>query len=163
MMRQDSMLPVLLVEDNEIDIEITRRMVERSASAIDLTIARDGAEALAILLGDQYRVQAERRALLPRLVLLDLGLPQIEGQEVLRRIKNHPDLSPVPVAILTGATGEAPLMECLRLGSNMYFVKPISVTDVTNLVSAVRQYWEVLETLQKQRASGVREKRDVDP
>jgi len=147
-------LPVLLVEDNEIDIEITRRVVARSSSPIDLTVARDGAEALALLLGEPSRP-------LPRLVLLDLGLPQFDGQEVLRRIKNHPDLSPVPVAVLTGATGERPLQECLRLGSNMYFVKPISVADVTNLVTTVRKYWEVLAALQR-RAGQREEREDVD-
>jgi CheY-like chemotaxis protein len=161
-MKQDSTLQVLLVEDNEIDIEITRRIVERSDAPIDLTVARDGAEALALLFGDPQRAGAARGPLLPRLVMLDLSLPQVDGQEVLRRIKNHPDLCPVPVAILTGASGDRPLIECLRLGSNMYFVKPLSIADVTNLVSAVRQYWEVIEALQ-QRANDAKEARRVDP
>jgi CheY-like chemotaxis protein len=153
-MRIQTPLPVLLVEDNEIDIEITRRVVSRSPLPIDLTVAHDGAEALALLLG-------ERSAPLPRLILLDLRLPLFDGREVLRRIKNHPDLSPVPVAVLTGASGERPLKECLRLGSNMYFVKPISVADVTNLVSTVRRYWEVMEALQR-RAGQREERQDVD-
>lgn len=137
-------LPVLLVEDNEIDIEITRRVIARSPVPVELTVARDGAEALALLFG-------ERPAALPRLVLLDLRLPLFDGREVLRRIKNHPDLSPVPVAVLTGAADERPLQECLSLGSNMYFVKPISVADVITVVTTVHRYWDLVEALQRRK------------
>ena len=133
--------PVLLVEDNEIDIAITQRMVARGAPDIELSVARDGAQALEVLFDDAQPA--------PRLVLLDLGLPDVDGQEVLRRIKNHLELSIVPVAVLTGATGERVMMDCLQLGGNMFFVKPIAVSDITNLVAAVRRYWEVMDGLQR--------------
>lgn len=155
-MRTQASVPVLLVEDNEIDIEITRRVVSRSPTPIELTIAHDGAEALAILFG-------ERPARLPRLVLLDLRLPAVDGQEVLRRLKNDPELSTVPVAVLTGASEDRTFLECVRLGSNMYFVKPISVEDVTNLVVAVRRYWELMESLRRRNRENREEPRHVEP
>ncbi|MEX2158005.1 MAG: response regulator [Dehalococcoidia bacterium] len=140
-MDQNQTLPVLLVEDNEIDIAITQRMIARSAPDIALSVARGGAQALEVLF--------DRTQPAPRLVLLDLGLPDVGGQEVLRRIKDHLELSIVPVAVLTGAPGERVMMDCLRLGGNMFFVKPIAASDVRNLVTAVRRYWEVMEALQR--------------
>ena len=134
-------LPVLLVEDNEIDIAITQRIVKRNAPDVALSVARRGAEALDMLFDSAQPA--------PRLVLLDLGLPDIDGQEVLRRIKDHLHVSIVPVAVLTGAREERVMLDCLRLGGNMFFVKPIVATDVRNLVTAVRRYWDVMETLQR--------------
>ena len=145
-MNNNQTLPVLLVEDNEIDIAITQRTVSRSAPEIALTVARGGAAALDVLFDSAQPA--------PRLVLLDLGLPDVDGQEVLRRIKDHLQLSIVPVAVLTGATEERVVMDCLRLGGNMFFVKPIAASDVTNLVTAVRRYWDIMETLQRAARGG---------
>jgi CheY-like chemotaxis protein len=152
-MNQNQTLPVLLVEDNEIDIEITQRIVSRSAPDIALSVARGGAQALDVLFDTAVPA--------PRLVLLDLGLPDVDGQEVLRRIKDHLQLSIVPVAVLTGATEERVMMDCLRLGGNMFFVKPISAPDVRNLVTAVRRYWDIMETLQRA-ARGEKEQGHVE-
>lgn len=152
-MDHDQTLPVLLVEDNEIDIAITQRMIARSAPDIALSVARGGAQALEVLFDSAGPA--------PRLVLLDLGLPDVAGQEVLRRIKDHLQLSIVPVAVLTGAAREHVMMDCLRLGGNMFFVKPIAASDVRNLVTAVRRYWEVMETLQRS-ARGEEEEGHVD-
>jgi hypothetical protein len=146
-------LPVLLVEDNEIDIAITQRIVKRNAPDVALSVARRGAEALDMLLDSTQPA--------PRLVLLDLGLPDIDGQEVLRRIKDHLRVSIVPVAVLTGAREERVMLDCLQLGGNMFFVKPIVATDVRNLVMAVRRYWEIIDTLQRA-ARGNEEEGHVD-
>ena len=139
-------IPVLLVEDSEIDIQITRRVLLRTPGPIDLQVARDGSEALALLTEAAGNRVA---AALPRLVLLDLGLPSVDGWEVLRRLKADTQLCSIPVAVLTGASGDQPLLECLRLGGNMYFVKPLTVADASNVLTAVLQYWDVIAALQK--------------
>jgi len=131
-------LSVLLVEDNEIDAEITRRVITGSAIDVSLQVARDGEEALQVLL------QQER----PKLILLDLRLPGMDGWEVLRRVKNNTDLCLIPVAVLTGQSDSKLMLECLELGGNMYFVKPITQNDAASLLPAIGKYWGVMERLQ---------------
>jgi CheY-like chemotaxis protein len=133
-------LSILLVEDNEIDAEITKRVIAASGIAVRVQVARDGEEALQILL------QQER----PQLILLDLRLPGMDGWQVLRRIKNNAELCLIPVAVLTGQTDSRLMLECLELGGNMYFVKPITQTDAANLLPAIDKYWGVMERLQSQ-------------
>lgn len=132
---------ILLVEDNEIDVEVTKRVLAQAGVAVALQVARDGADALdALLLGRE-------RSELPRLVLLDLGLPGIDGSEVLRRIKRDADLCSIPVAVLTGQGGSKPMMECMELGGNMFFVKPMTSADAARILRAVEQYWLLMERL----------------
>ncbi len=138
---------VLLVEDNEVDVEITRRTLTKSGANVRLRVARDGQEALEAL--DRFgRPDAPPEdRILPRLVLLDIQLPAIDGREILRRIKDDPRLSAIPVAVLTGMTGEKLMLECMALGGNMHFTKPITAQDITNLVGAVERYWELIEQI----------------
>ncbi len=146
MNQTSSPLPILLVEDNEIDIEITERIFARSGASVRLRVVRDGDEALEVLLTGRS-TNAPSTDELPRLVMLDLRLPRVEGREVLRRIKEDPDISAIPVAILSGASGERPLLECMALGANMYYVKPISANDAGKLVAAVEKYWGIITRL----------------
>ena len=152
MNQTSSPLPVLLVEDNEIDIEITERIFARSGASVRLRVARDGDEALEMLLTGRA-TNASSTEELPRLVLLDLRLPRVEGTEVLKKIKEDPDISAIPVAILSGASGERPLLECMALGANMYYVKPISPSDASQLVSAVEKYWAIITRLRDAKAT----------
>jgi len=140
-------LPVLLVEDNEIDVEITERIFARSGVSVSLRVARDGKEALDLLLSGRGGEAHRRPKELPALVLLDLRLPIIDGIDVLRRLKADPELCAIPVAVLTGASGERPMLESMALGGNMYFVKPISAIEASTLIPAVRKYWDVMERL----------------
>jgi CheY-like chemotaxis protein len=140
-------LAVLLVEDNGVDVEITERVFARSGMSISLRVARDGKEAMDVLLSRGGEVR-------PALILLDLRLPVIDGTEVLRRIKANPDISAVPVAVLTGASGERPMLESMALGGNMYFSKPISVSDAKALIPAVEKYWEIMRGLGQSDAKG---------
>lgn len=143
-----SAMPVLLVEDNEIDVEITRRVLTRCGLGVTLSVARDGKEALERLRpGVPARRDAPSAPSIPRLVLLDLGLPVVEGREVLRRIKDDATLCPIPVVLLTGNTGERSMRECMDSGGNMYLVKPLTVTEAVNIITAVRKYWTVMEKL----------------
>jgi CheY-like chemotaxis protein len=131
------MLSILLVEDNEIDAEITCQVIRRTGAEFTLQLVRDGNEALDVLLsGTTSR---------PQLILLDLRLPGIDGWEVLRRLKNDAELCAIPVAVLTGQTDC--MQECSQLGGNMYFVKPITQGDVASLLPAIDRYWAVMNKL----------------
>jgi CheY-like chemotaxis protein len=131
------MLSILLVEDNEIDAEITSQVIRRTGTEFTLQLARDGNEALEVLLsGTTSR---------PQLILLDLRLPGIDGWEVLRRLKDDAELCAIPVAVLTGQSDG--MQECLQLGGNMYFVKPITQRDVASLLPAIDKYWAVMNKL----------------
>ncbi len=143
-------VPVLLVEDNEIDAEIVRRVFDRSEVAVRLQVARDGEEALDVLYRRPGRGDAEPA---PRLVLLDLRLPGLDGRDVLRRMKSDPELCAIPVAVLTGMTGDRSMLECFRLGGNMFFVKPMSGADAAHIVRVAQQYWSLMENLMR-KASG---------
>ena len=138
-------LSILLVEDNEIDVEITKRVIAQSGIAVSLQVARDGEEALEILSQPQVHGDRQER---PKLILLDLRLPGIDGWEILRRIKNNVELCAIPVAVLTGMSDTRLMMECLELGGNMYFVEPITESDAANLLPAISKYWGVMERLQ---------------
>ena len=148
--QQEAVIPVLLVEDNEIDVEITRRVLATSGLNVRLLVARDGKEALDVLFGETGRGSpASEDTQPPRLIVLDLGLPGIDGREVLRRIKNDAILCPIPVAVLTGSTDKGSMLECMAMGGNMYFVKPMTVADVVNVVTAVQKYWALVAHLQR--------------
>jgi len=139
---------ILLVEDNPNDIEITRRALERGQIRNELTIARDGQEALDILFG-----HANGEAL-PGLILLDLNLPRVDGREVLSRIKSDPDLKRIPVIVLTTSTREEDVVRSYDLGVNTFISKPVRFEDFIKVVTAIQEYWIVIATLPPAASSG---------
>jgi chemotaxis family two-component system response regulator Rcp1 len=133
---------ILLVEDNPNDIEITRRALEKGQVKNELTIARDGQEALDMLFG-----HALGEASLPGLILLDLNLPRVDGREVLSRIKSHPELRRIPVIVLTTSTREEDVVRSYDLGVNTFISKPVRFEDFIKVVTAIQEYWIVIATL----------------
>jgi len=133
---------ILLVEDNPNDIEITRRALEKGQVKNELTIARDGQEAIDLLFG-----HAEARASLPGLILLDLNLPRVDGREVLSRIKTDPELRRIPVIVLTTSTREEDVVRSYDLGVNTFISKPVRFEDFIKVVTAIQEYWIVIATL----------------
>jgi chemotaxis family two-component system response regulator Rcp1 len=133
---------ILLVEDNPNDVEITRRALERGQVKNELTIARDGQEALDILFD-----LVETNSSLPGLILLDLNLPKVDGREVLSRIKSHPRLKRIPVIVLTTSTREEDIVRTYDLGVNTFISKPVRFEDFIKVVSAIQEYWIVIATL----------------
>jgi two-component system, chemotaxis family, response regulator Rcp1 len=139
---------ILLVEDNPNDIEITRRALEKGQVKNELTIARDGQDALDILFG------SGSRASLPGLILLDLNLPRVDGREVLSRIKGDPDLKRIPVIVLTTSTREEDVVRSYDLGVNTFISKPVRFEDFIKVVTAIQEYWIVIATLPPASAGG---------
>jgi two-component system response regulator len=133
---------ILLVEDNPNDIEITRRALQRRAAADELTVARDGQEALDILFG-----RGDDNVRRPELILLDLNLPKVDGREVLEKLKTDPKLKRIPVIALTASTREEDIVRCYDLGVNTYIPKPVRFEDFIKVVTTIKEYWAVIAAL----------------
>ena len=132
---------ILLVEDNPDDEALTRRALAKNNIQNEVRVARDGAEALEILLGTGAHAG---HPLAPEVVLLDLKLPKVDGLEVLRRIRADERTRLLPVVILTSSREERDVVSGYGLGANSYIRKPV---DFGQFVEAVRQlglYWLVL-------------------
>src|SRR5215831_12591112 len=114
---------LLLVEDNPNDVELTLHALRKHRLANNISVARDGAEALDFLLrtGDYAGRPAGPQ---PKIILLDLKLPKLSGLEVLRRIREEPSTRTIPVVILTSSNEDRDIAEAYRLGVNSYIVKP---------------------------------------
>lgn len=132
---------ILLVEDNENDEILTRRVLKKIRLANDVTVARDGVEALDILFGPG---SDERQ--LPQLVLLDLKLPRVGGIEVLRRIRSEPRTRTLPVVVLTSSNEERDRYRSYDLGVNSYVRKPVKSDDFRKAVEDLGLYWLVLNS-----------------
>jgi two-component system response regulator len=127
--------PILLVEDTEDDIELTRRALKKNRLTNPLIIARDGQEALDYLLGDGE---------LPAIILLDLQLPKIGGLDVLRRLKAEPRTRLIPIIILTSSREERDVVEGYSNGANSYIRKPVDFSQFTEAVRQLGLYWLIL-------------------
>lgn len=128
---------MLLVEDSSSDVELAVRALEKHDLAGHLHVARDGAEALEYLFGS-------RRGAPPKIVLLDLKLPKVDGFEVLRRIKSDPVTRRIPVIVMTSSREERDVVESYDLGVNSYVVKPVDFDQFTRAVSDLGLYWLLL-------------------
>ena len=132
--------PILLVEDNPMDVDLTKRAFARRRLANPLRIARDGEEALA------YIAQWEVGQPLPVVILLDLKLPKVDGLDVLRQIKAHPQLCAVPVVILTTSAETSDVETAYTLGANSYIQKPVDFDSFLEVAGQIELYWIVLNT-----------------
>jgi CheY-like chemotaxis protein len=134
--------PILLVEDNPKDLELTLIALERSQLANEVVIARDGVQALDYLL--MRNDAAGRPSGNPAVVLLDLKLPKVDGLEVLRTIRADATLKSVPVVMLTSSNEETDLLRSYELGVNAYVVKPVRFADFVAAISDLGVFWAVL-------------------
>lgn len=138
---------VLLVEDNSSDAELTVRSLKKHNLANRLFHVKDGAEAIDFLFA-QGTFASRRVESGPKVVLLDLKLPKIDGIEVLRRIKSDDRTKVVPVVVMTSSREDRDLVDCYNLGVNGYVVKPVEFEDFARAVSELGCYWLLLnETL----------------
>ena len=126
---------ILLVEDSEDDAELTMRAIRNNKIANRIELVRDGVEALAYLESDRP---------LPRLVLLDLKLPRMNGLDVLRRIRGNPRTRVLPIVVLTSSREEPDIAAAYELGVNSYIVKPVEFDDFVKAVTDAGLYWLLL-------------------
>lgn len=136
------MKPILLVEDNAHDLELTLIALERSHLANDVIVVRDGEEALDYLL--RRGAHADRHEGNPAVILLDLKLPKISGLEVLEAVRQTEALRSVPIVMLTSSREPADLSRAYELGANSYVVKPVIFKEFVAAVSDVGLFWAVL-------------------
>jgi two-component system response regulator len=134
---------ILVVEDNETDLEMTLRALRQNGLTERLHAVRDGEEALDYLFvrGNYSHRNGEAQ---PRVILLDLKLPKVDGLDVLRIIKSDPSTKSIPVVILTSSTEERDRVESYRLGVNSYIVKPVEFDGFVRAITEVGLYWLLL-------------------
>ncbi len=136
-------LEILLVEDNPNDAELTLRALKKHNLANKVHWVKDGAEALDFLFAN--RTFEERKAAPnPRVVLLDLKLPKVDGLEVLRQVRANEKTKLIPVVVLTSSKEEQDVVESYRLGVNSYIVKPVNFKKFLETVSELGLYWVLL-------------------
>lgn len=136
---------ILLVEDSDEDAELTIRALKQRKLANDLFRVKDGAEALDFL--HCRGIYANRKNGTPKLILLDLKLPKIDGIEVLREIKTDSKTKIIQVVMLTSSQEERDLVESYRLGVNSYIVKPVDFEKFLETVSQVGFYWSLMNKI----------------
>ena len=131
-------LPILLIEDNPMDVDLTRRAFIRHNLANPLDVMRDGQEAIDFVAG--WRAGDP----VPSVILLDLKLPKISGLEVLRAIRSHPDIGTVPIVVLTSSAEDDDIRKAYLLGANSYIVKPVDFEKFIDVARQIELYWTVL-------------------
>jgi two-component system response regulator len=127
--------PIVLVDDNEDDIVLTRRALERNKIENPLLIARDGAEALELLLG------AKGDAVKPAMILLDLKLPKVDGLSVLKRLREDPRTSLTPIVVLTSSKQDQDVIAGYTCHANSYIHKPVDFDQFSEAIRQIGQYW----------------------
>ncbi len=139
----DTPIEILLVEDNLNDAELSLYALRKFKIANRIHHARDGAEALDYIFGSETETM-RAPVQIPRLILLDLKLPKVDGQEVLRKLKTNEATRAIPVVVLTSSREERDIIESYNLGVNSYIVKPIDFEQFTEAVRDVGLYWLLL-------------------
>jgi len=132
---------ILLVEDSPDDVALTLRAFKSHNIGNEVIVAKDGVQALEVLLGPKGGPPPSR---LPSIVLLDLNLPKVNGLEVLQRIRAHPRTSLLPVVVLTSSTEQRDLVESYKLGANSYVRKPVDFVEFTEAARQLGLYWLLL-------------------
>jgi two-component system response regulator len=132
---------ILLVEDSSADAEMTLRTLKKRGIANTVEWVRNGVEALDFLFCQN--AYADRPTGHPRMVLLDLKMPLMDGLQVLERMKSDPRTKTIPVVMMTSSREEGDLLASYRLGVNSYVVKPVDFTDFADMVSQVGMYWMI--------------------
>ena len=130
-------IEILLVEDSPGDVRLTQEALKEAKVRNNLSVARDGEEALAVLRQQGPHAGAAR----PDLILLDLNLPQKDGREVLAEIKEDPRLRRIPVVILTTSKMEEDILKSYDLHANAYITKPVDLDQFIQVVRALEGFW----------------------
>lgn len=138
----ETLKPIVLVEDNPRDLELTLIALEEARLVNEVIVLRDGAEAIDYLSGQGKWEGRERGN--PAVILLDIKLPKRNGLEVLQWIRSEPDMKNVPVVILTSSGEEPDVMRSYELGVNAYVIKPVRFEEFVKAVQQLGGFWAVL-------------------
>ncbi|MDO9373668.1 MAG: response regulator [Bacteroidota bacterium] len=128
---------ILLVEDNEGDIWLTLEALHQAKINNNVSVVRDGEEALSFL----NKQGKHLRAIAPDLILLDINLPKIDGKEVLANIKNDDHLKQIPVVMLTTSSAEKDILESYKSHANCYITKPVDLDQFIQVVHTIKNFW----------------------
>jgi len=141
--REHEEIEILLVEDDPLDLEMTMRALQSDHVKNRIEVARDGEEALDFVFcrGPHSGRSPERQ---PKLILLDLKLPKVDGLEVLREIRATPQTRTIPVVVLTSSAEQRDIIETYKLGVNSYIQKPVDSAQFRQTVKAAGYYWVVV-------------------
>ena len=130
--------PILLVEDNPVDVDLTLRAFKLRKLMNPIVVARDGEEALSFV---KKWLDGEP---LPVLILLDLQLPRVNGLDVLREIKSNPKLKSIPIVILSTSSDDIDIKTAYELGANSYIEKPVDFEKFIEVITQIELYWNVI-------------------
>lgn len=133
--------PILLVDDNPMDVDLTLLAFKQRKLANPIEVARDGEEVLA------WIPRWEAGEPWPVVILLDINMPKVGGLEVVRQLKSHPTLRTIPVVILTTSAASEDVQTAYRHGANSYIVKPVDFDKFMDVVMQIVLYWAVLNHL----------------
>lgn len=142
-MNTTNAVELLIVEDNPHDLELAQRALKKSGLVNHIQVARDGVEALDFLFGEGEHTGRDLRHE-PKLILLDLKLPRVDGLEVLQRLKKDARTRAIPVVVLTSSREERDIVESYQLGVNSYIVKPVDFEQFASAVQNLGLYWLLL-------------------
>lgn len=142
-MNETNAVEILLVEDNPQDLELMLRAMRKAKISNHIEVARDGAEALGFVFCEGPHA-ARRIEDAPRVILLDLKLPKVDGLEVLKRIKGDPRTKTIPIVVLTSSKEQRDVVESYHLGVNSYIVKPVNFERFAEAVRDLGFYWLLL-------------------
>lgn len=134
---------ILLVDDNPHDIELTIHALKQGGIADKIHVVRDGEEALEFLFNSEC-YPGGKETPRPRLIILDLKLPKIDGLEVLKAVKDNPCTRAIPVVVLTASREERDVVSCYELGVNSYIVKPVDYEKFIEVIRHLGIYWLLL-------------------
>lgn len=134
---------LLLVEDSRGDEELTLHALHKYQLSHRIQVVRDGAEALDFVFS-RGAFAGRPASSTPRVVLLDIKLPKVDGLEVLRQLKGNADTKHIPVVVLTSSQEESDIVAGYQLGANSYIVKPVGFEQLTQTVREIGMYWLIL-------------------
>ncbi len=146
----ENCVEILLVEDNPHDVKLALHAFKVNNLGNHVHVVRDGAEALEfVFCTNRYSERKIQNG--PKIILLDLKLPLVNGLDVLKQIKTDPRTKSIPVVMLTSSKEEPDIQECYRLGANSYIVKPVDFDQFTDAVRQMGLYWLLLNQFPPQR------------
>lgn len=144
-MENDQAIEILLAEDSDADVRLTREALKETGIPTNLSVVSDGLEAMAFLRKEEQFAKAPT----PDVILLDLNMPRMGGREVLAEMQKNETLKVVPVVVLTNSGEESDVLETYSLCANSYVRKPVNINDFFDVIRSIENYWFHTVTLPK--------------